>query len=282
MLKYADPVDDVFRALSDPTRRQMVERLGTGPATVSQLAEPLAMSLSAVVQHLGVLQSCGLVRTEKVGRVRTCRLETARLRGAEEWFAGQRAAWERRLDRLGQYLEESDGPAGEAKSQQHQKEEEELQMPHQTEMTERRTEHATFVIERTYDAPPSRVFAAWASREAKAKWFGAMEGDEGYVLDFRVDGIEAFKGGPDGGPVFSYENRYHDIVPDRRIASSYVMDMDGVRISVSLAVVELEPAGAGTKLTLTEHGVYLDGLDTVEQRREGVSAQIDKLGTTLS
>jgi DNA-binding transcriptional ArsR family regulator len=110
MLKYADRSDDVFRALGDPTRRQLVERLGTGPASVSELAAPLAMSLPAVVQHLAVLQSCGLVSTKKVGRVRTCRLEPAALHTAEEWFAQQRAAWERRLDRLGEYLSETDEP----------------------------------------------------------------------------------------------------------------------------------------------------------------------------
>jgi DNA-binding transcriptional ArsR family regulator len=109
MLKYAPAVDDVFRALGDPTRREMVERLGTGPASVSQLAQPLRMSLSAVVQHLAVLEACGLVRSEKVGRVRTCRIEPVALQSAEEWFAGQRAAWERRLDRLGQFL--ADQPA---------------------------------------------------------------------------------------------------------------------------------------------------------------------------
>jgi DNA-binding transcriptional ArsR family regulator len=103
MLK-SQPVDDVFRALGDPTRRDLVERLSGGPATVSQLAQPLAMSLSAVVQHLAVLESSGLVRSEKVGRTRTCRLEPVALRRAEEWFAGQRAAWERRLDRLGEVL----------------------------------------------------------------------------------------------------------------------------------------------------------------------------------
>ncbi len=103
MLKY-QPVDDVFRALGDPTRREMVERLSGGPATVSQLAQPLDMTLSAVVQHLAVLESCGLVRSEKVGRTRTCRLEPVGLRLAEDWFAGQRAAWERRLDRLGEIL----------------------------------------------------------------------------------------------------------------------------------------------------------------------------------
>jgi DNA-binding transcriptional ArsR family regulator len=105
MLKY-QPVDEVFRALGDPTRRDLVERLSGGSATVSQLARPLDMSLSAVVQHLSVLESCGVVRSEKVGRTRTCRVEPMGLRLAEDWFAGQRALWERRLDRLGAVLAE--------------------------------------------------------------------------------------------------------------------------------------------------------------------------------
>jgi DNA-binding transcriptional ArsR family regulator len=105
MLQY-QPVDGVFRALGDPTRRVMVERLVEGPATVSELAGPLHMTLSGVVQHLGVLESCGLVRSEKVGRTRTCRLEPDGLQLAQDWFAGQRAAWERRLDRLGEVLAE--------------------------------------------------------------------------------------------------------------------------------------------------------------------------------
>ncbi len=86
----------------------MVERLGRGPASVSQLAEPLGMSLSAVVQHLAILEACGLVRSHKVGRVRTCRLEPMIMRTAEEWFASQRVAWERNLDRLGEYLAEGE------------------------------------------------------------------------------------------------------------------------------------------------------------------------------
>ncbi len=104
MLKY-QPVDDVFRALGDPTRRDIVERLAGGTATVSELARPLDMTLSAVVQHLSVLESCGVVRSEKVGRTRTCRLEPVGLRLAEDWFVGQRALWERRLDRLGEVLQ---------------------------------------------------------------------------------------------------------------------------------------------------------------------------------
>jgi DNA-binding transcriptional ArsR family regulator len=98
--------DRVFLALADPSRRSMVERLTGGPASVSQLAEPLSMSLAAVVQHVSVLETAGIIATEKVGRVRTCRLKPESLRPAEDWFATQRSEWERRLDRLGDVLAE--------------------------------------------------------------------------------------------------------------------------------------------------------------------------------
>lgn len=99
-------VDEVFRAMGDPTRRHMVEHLVRGPATVSELAKPLEITLSAVVQHLAVLESSGLVTSEKTGRTRTCRIEPAGLELAADWFAGQRALWQRRLDRLGEVLAE--------------------------------------------------------------------------------------------------------------------------------------------------------------------------------
>jgi DNA-binding transcriptional ArsR family regulator len=98
----------MFQALADPTRRVMVERLSRGPTSVGELAQPLAMSLSAVIQHLQVLEASGLVRSEKVGRVRTCRIEPNALRTAEEWIARRRANWARRLDRLGDYLAQQD------------------------------------------------------------------------------------------------------------------------------------------------------------------------------
>lgn len=104
MLNQRDPLDLVFQALADPSRRAMVERLCRGPASVSELARPLAMSLPAVVQHLQVLQESGLVRSEKVGRVRTCQIEPVALRTAEKWINERRTTWERRLDRLGDYL----------------------------------------------------------------------------------------------------------------------------------------------------------------------------------
>jgi len=111
MLNQQASLTLMFHALADPTRRLMVDRLSRGPASVSELARPLAMSLPAVVQHLQVLEASGLVRTEKIGRVRTCRIEPAALQTAEEWINERRTSWERRLDRLGEYLSaQSDEP----------------------------------------------------------------------------------------------------------------------------------------------------------------------------
>jgi DNA-binding transcriptional ArsR family regulator len=113
VLKETPALDRVFHALSDPSRRSIVERLTRGSATVSDLAEPLPISLPGVLQHLQVLEESGLVRSEKVGRVRTCRLELAALRPAERWIERRRTGWERRLDRLGEYLaEEADRDSG--------------------------------------------------------------------------------------------------------------------------------------------------------------------------
>jgi DNA-binding transcriptional ArsR family regulator len=109
MLKQRPRLDLTFQALADPSRRQMVERLSRGPASVSELAEPLAMSLPAVVQHLQVLEAGGLVRSEKVGRVRTCRIEPDALSSAETWIKQRRTNWESRLDRLGDVLAEQKG-----------------------------------------------------------------------------------------------------------------------------------------------------------------------------
>jgi DNA-binding transcriptional ArsR family regulator len=97
-------LDRVFQALSDPSRRVMVDRLTRGPASVSELARPLDMSLAAVVQHIQVLEASGLVQSRKVGRVRTCQIEPKTLRSAEQWITQRRTSWERRLDRLGDHL----------------------------------------------------------------------------------------------------------------------------------------------------------------------------------
>ena len=101
-------IDRVFHALGDPTRRSILEKLSDGPLSVSRLAALLDITLTAVVQHLQVLEESGLVHTEKVGRVRTCRIETAGFSVLEQWIADRRSMWERRLDRLGDLLAESE------------------------------------------------------------------------------------------------------------------------------------------------------------------------------
>jgi DNA-binding transcriptional ArsR family regulator len=104
VLNYSTPLDRAFQALADPTRRAMVERLTQGPASVSELKRPLKMSLPAVMQHLAVLEISGLVVSQKAGRVRTCRIDPSALAEAERWIAERRREWERRFDRLGEYL----------------------------------------------------------------------------------------------------------------------------------------------------------------------------------
>ncbi len=119
MLNQMATLDRVFHALSDPSRRLMVERLSLGPASVSELARPLSMSLAAVVQHVQVLEASGLVRSQKVGRTRTCSIQPAVMRSAEQWMADRRTSWERKLDRLGDYLAgTADNPDTPAKERQ--------------------------------------------------------------------------------------------------------------------------------------------------------------------
>jgi DNA-binding transcriptional ArsR family regulator len=124
VLKYYEPaeqdIDLLFQALADPTRRAMVDRLIAGPVSVSDLARPLEMSLPAVVQHLHVLEASGLVRSQKLGRVRTCTLEPTGLRAAERWISERRTVWEESLDRLGTYLAEQPDPPQHRKHQPQQ------------------------------------------------------------------------------------------------------------------------------------------------------------------
>ncbi len=145
---------------------------------------------------------------------------------------------------------------------------------------QRSSEHTTFVIQRTYQASPQRVFHAWADGQAKRNWFGPPELPVGaYTMDFREGGREHMSiDMPDGG-AYSFDALYQDIVPGQRIVYTYDMYHDRQRISVSVATIEFQPAGEGTKLTVTEQGVYLDGLDTSAQREHGTNALMDALGT---
>ena len=147
---------------------------------------------------------------------------------------------------------------------------------------DRSTKFDTFSIERTYDAAPARVFAAWADPAAKIQWFGDVADTGNYRLDFRAGGSETFRGGPPGGPVFTYAANYAEIAVDQRIVLTYTMDMNDVRISVSVATIELAKAGNGTRLAYTEQAAYLDGHDTVEQRKHGCAEILKALEAFLA
>jgi uncharacterized protein YndB with AHSA1/START domain len=151
-------------------------------------------------------------------------------------------------------------------------------------MTERSVNHATFVIERRYPAAPGKVFAAWASAEAKAIWMDdpdfKSDGTES-VLDFRVGGHEHFGGLTPDGTSYSYDATYYDIVPDQRIIYSYEMYAGADRMSVSLATVQIAPDADGTRLIYTEQGAFLDDIDKPGAREEGTAQMLDNLGAYL-
>ncbi len=149
-------------------------------------------------------------------------------------------------------------------------------------MIQRSTQHATFDIERVYDAPPERVFSAWADPAAKAQWFGPTESGNELALDFRVGGQEHFTDALPDGRVFGYDAQYQEIVPGQRIVYAYTVDFDQTRISASLVTVEIAPSGERTRLLYTEQAVYLDGGDTPADREHGTRLELDKLDVALS
>jgi uncharacterized protein YndB with AHSA1/START domain len=156
--------------------------------------------------------------------------------------------------------------------------------PSSSTAVERSAQHATFVIERGYDFPPAKVFAAWASNEAKSRWFAGTANEwtvKVRELDFRVGGRERLVGTWKNGTVSDFDSVYQDIVPGERIVYSYAMHIDDKKISVSLATVEFRPAGKGTRLALTEQGAFLDGYDDAGSRERGTRALMDNLDAAL-
>jgi uncharacterized protein YndB with AHSA1/START domain len=148
-------------------------------------------------------------------------------------------------------------------------------------MSDRSIVHADFVIERTFPAAPAKVFAAWADPKIKARWFGDP-GSPSAVFDFSVGGREYSAGrGPDGSE-YTFDLRYLNIVPHNRIVYAYDMTIRGKPISASLAAIELIPSGTGTRMIVTEHGAYFDGLDNVGQREAGTIHLIGALEQELA
>jgi uncharacterized protein YndB with AHSA1/START domain len=151
-------------------------------------------------------------------------------------------------------------------------------------MTARNITHGSFSLERTWDVPRERVFAAFATLEGKSAWFG---GGSDYTMlertfDFREGGQERATGRWANGTVSQFDATYFDIVPDERIVYAYEMHIDGVKISVSLATIEFKTAGQGTKLVVTETGAFLDGYDDAGSREHGTNFLMDRVGACLT
>ena len=212
------------------------------------------MSLPAVVQHLQVLETSGLVRSEKVGRVRTCRLEPAALQPVEQWVSARRSTWERRLDRLGDYL--ADG------------------------VSDRSTSTPRSAWSASTTPPPSGRSPPGPTAAAKARWYSDPEQE--LELDFRVGGWERHGGTAAGRPRVRLPGGLPRHRPGRRIVYTYEMRLDGIRISVSLATAEFKPEGDGTRLVFTEQGAFFDGHEAPAQREHGMGSLLDLLGKWLA
>jgi uncharacterized protein YndB with AHSA1/START domain len=146
-------------------------------------------------------------------------------------------------------------------------------------MTEHSVKHSTFTLERTYSAAPAQVFAAWADRDTKAKWFAAN--DPAYTLDFRVGGAEAAHGRTDDGAEIVAESVYRDIRTDERIVYTTLLYGRGVLATVSVTTAEFVPRGTGTHLVLTEQDTLLDDQEQPEWRQQGTGDWLDALGREL-
>jgi uncharacterized protein YndB with AHSA1/START domain len=169
--------------------------------------------------------------------------------------------WERRLDKLRALLE----------------------IPEEASMTERSIAHRSFTVKRTYPVAPPRVFAAFADPKIKGKWFGDPEKESvADVFEFKVGGLERRSGQVGSDVRYAMELRYYDIITDQRIVYAYDVEINGVRHSVSVATVELQTAGTGTTVSVTEHGAFLDGHENPPDRQGGTEFTLDRLGALLA
>ncbi len=275
MLKYQD-IDGTLRALAEPTRRAIVDRLSRGPASVSDLAKPFDITLAAVVQHLQVLEESGLIRTEKSARAHLPdgprRVEPTRrlgLRAPRRDGAPSRPSWR---NSGGNIADRSTHPSQRKDTMSKAAVIDELRY------------HSQHIHDREeVSISPARVFFGMTDKEMKRRWL--IEGDgfeiHEYESDFRIGGFDRSRFTFGGGLELTNDTQFQDVVPDRRLVFTYRTTIGGKPLSVSLVTVEFVPDGKGTSLTYTEQGVYFGGAEDVAGREHGTRELLEKLGAEL-
>jgi uncharacterized protein YndB with AHSA1/START domain/DNA-binding transcriptional ArsR family regulator len=269
MLNLSAELDHLFHALADPARRAMIERLSHGPAPVSELARPLPMSLPAAMQHLAVLEAAGLVRSEKIGRVRTCAIEPQVLSLAEQWINARRIEWEHRLDRLGDYLKS-------------------LESKETTMAQPREANHDTAAqrleplrLSRVFHARRETVFRAWSSAEHIKRWFCP----ETFTIpdanvQMHVGGLFEVCMRSPAGEEHWIRGRFVEVLPQTRLVIEMrITDSDGKPLFDAHTAVDFSDAPGGTQLDLVQSYTLIDPTKAwmMQGAPEGWSTTLDKL-----
>ena len=255
--------DELFSALADPTRRRLLEYLDDGPASVSTLAEPFDMTLTAIGQHLRVLEAAGLISTEKVGRQRICALDQTALATAQEWIEQRRSHWHGRLDRLADHLDTSEEPQGS------------MTMPVST----AEVVHDTIVLERHLAHPPEVVLEAYADLDQRVAW--SVPSDDEVIIyesaDFTVGGTDRFLCGPREQPNFAGTTEYHHIDGSSFVFTERLVDDSKALLAVSLVTWQINATPTGCTLVVTDQVTSTAGQGPIDGSRDGYGAVLDNL-----
>jgi uncharacterized protein YndB with AHSA1/START domain/DNA-binding transcriptional ArsR family regulator len=231
-------VDRTFAALADPTRRGVLERLGRGSATITQLAQPFGISLTGIKKHVRVLEDAGLVSTEKVGRARRCSLGPRRLEDVRQWTEMYRQMLDERLDRLGELLDTDEGSAAMTSQQQ-------ARAATVTTPTDREIH-----IERVFAAPRDRVFAVYTDPQLIPDWWGPRDMPATVDhMDVRPGGTWRFVTRDADGSETGFRGTYREITPPERIVQTF--EWEGMPGHVSVETTTFEDLGDRTKVTTT-------------------------------
>jgi uncharacterized protein YndB with AHSA1/START domain/DNA-binding transcriptional ArsR family regulator len=231
------PLSRTFQALSDPTRRRILERLGDGSATITELAEPFGISLTGMKKHVGVLEEAELVTTEKIGRARTCSLGPGRLEDATEWIESYRRAVDVRLERFGEVLERRKG--------------EWLMAQQETAAVVTTSSDREIVAERVFNAPRTLVFEAFTDPELVPEWWGPRN-DTTVVdrMEVRVGGDWRFVHRAADGTENGFRGTYREVTPPERLV--YIFEWEGMPGHVIVETIEFTDLGDGrTRVTDT-------------------------------